>query len=119
MLSVRRLVCVSVICLQIACNGWVRKINMALVILDDVRRNRLMRDINRPQIRFQNPVPFSADVKRMLTVCPAQCWNLEEDGSLTPNPKGRFDCELCRSMWNEGSDEEDIIVIDARASGAI
>lgn len=92
---------------------------MALVVFDDFRRNRVARDSNRPLVRMQNPSPSTADVQRALTSCPFQCWVLDEDGALSANPNGRFDCEACRGIWGDDGAEEDVIMLDLRATGSL
>lgn len=68
-------------------------------------QNRYLVDEGRPHIRIKDPAAVSPTLAKLATLCPAGCWSLQPDGSLSGSLDGCFECGTCRIVARAAGDE--------------
>ena len=78
---------------------------MSTKIEQKLYQNRYNVDEGRPHIRLKDPDSVSESLKKLLTLCPAGCWTLQDDGKLGSSLDGCFECGTCRIVASAFGDE--------------
>ena len=71
---------------------------------DKLFYNRYLVDIGRPHITVTAHETPSANLKAMLTACPARCYALNDQGQVEVTVDGCIECGTCRVLCEEGGD---------------
>lgn len=59
-------------------------------------QNRYLVDEGRPHVQVVNPARTSPALRSLVNICPAGCWSLQEDGTVTATLDGCLECGTCR-----------------------
>lgn len=63
---------------------------------DKLFQNRYLVDEGRPHVRVKTGEESAPSLKLLVTLCPAGCWSLQGDGSVSGALDGCFECGTCR-----------------------
>lgn len=72
---------------------------MARMTVDDkLGVDRFLADEHNPHIVLNEAFQDKAEIQRVIRVCPAGLYRLEEDGRLSFNHEGCLECGTCRVL---------------------
>jgi ferredoxin like protein len=73
---------------------------------DKLYYNRYLVDVGRPHIKVKAHKAPSANLKSMLTACPARCYALNDEGQVEVTVDGCIECGTCRILCEKSGDIE-------------
>jgi ferredoxin like protein len=75
-------------------------------IADKLYRNRYLVDPGRPHIKVRPHVTPSPELVALTTVCPAECWQMNDRGQVEVTPDGCMECGTCRILCEPSGEIE-------------
>lgn len=73
---------------------------------DKLYYNRYLVDVGRPHIKVREHAQPSAQLRTMLTACPARCYALNDKGQVEVTVDGCIECGTCRVLCERNGDIE-------------